>query len=124
MSEQYASVFTELQNQNANIEKGCLLSPAGDVLFSAGDWDVSGDAKALLEAWLNHGPRLEVQGTGYSILRSEPEQLVSKNIAGKGSVVGSITKGGNYLIAHLGPCSTEQVGRDYLDVARAAAKMR
>lgn len=124
MSERYADVFAELQAANGNVEKGCLLDPSGTILFTAGDWDASADAKQVLDAWLSHGPRLEIQGTGYSILRSEPEQLVSKNIAGKGSVVGSITKGGNYLIAHLGPCSTEQVGRDYLDVARAAAKMK
>jgi len=39
-------------------------------------------------------------------------------------VVGSITKGGNFFIAHLMPTSVEQAGKDYIDVARTAAKMK
>lgn len=123
MSVDYASVYEELKAANANVEQGCVLDPDGNVLFIGGDWDPSADAKALLEQWLNHGPRLSVQGTGYSILRSEPEQLISMNIAGKGFVVGSVTKAGNYLVARLAPVSAEQAGRDFMDVARGAAKI-
>ncbi|MFX0099432.1 MAG: hypothetical protein ACFFCS_07605 [Candidatus Hodarchaeota archaeon] len=123
MSENYSSVYDDLKAENANVDQGCVLDPDGNVLFLGGDWDPSADAKELLDQWLNHGPRLTVQGTGYSILRSEPEQLISMNLAGKGFVVGSVTKAGNYLIAHLVPVSAEQAGRDFMDVARAAAKI-
>ncbi|HME55830.1 MAG TPA: hypothetical protein VKM55_26735 [Candidatus Lokiarchaeia archaeon] len=124
MSSNYGEVFAELQEQNPRVDKGCVLSPEGDVLFIEGDWDLTDDGKQLLQTWLEHGSRLEIQAMGYSILRSEPEQLVSSNVIKKESIVGSITRDANYFIAHLAAASSDQVGRDYLDVARAAAKMQ
>jgi hypothetical protein len=124
MSENYGELFASLHKANANIDMGCVLTVDGKVLFTAGGWDVSADAVKVLKTWKEHGPRLEIQGTGYSMLRSEPESLVSTNLAKKGSVVGSITKGGNFFITHLLPTSVEQAGKDYIDVARTAAKMK
>nr|MDO8114122.1 hypothetical protein [Candidatus Sigynarchaeota archaeon] len=99
MPENYADVFAGLLKQNPHVDKGVVLNPEGTVLFVVGNWDPSSDAKNLLKIWREHGPRLEIQGTGYSVLRSEPEQLVSTNLAKKGSVVGSITKSRNFLVA-------------------------
>lgn len=76
-----------------------------------------------METWLARGPRVEIQGTGFSVLRSEPEQFIAKNVAGKGNLAGSITKGGNYLVAFISP-EALKVGEDYFDVARAAGKMK
>jgi len=124
MSGNYAEIFAELQELNPRVDEGCVLNPEGEVLFTEGGWDLTDDGKQFLQTWLAHGPRLEIQGTGYSVLRSEPEQLVSSNVIKKESVVGSITRDANYFIAHLAAASSDQVGRDYLDVARAAAKMQ
>jgi hypothetical protein len=124
MSANYAEVFAELQGQNPRVDKGCVLNPDGEVLFIEGDWDLTNDGKQVLQTWLDHGQRLEIQDTGYSVLRSEPEQLVSSSVIKKVSVVGSITRDSNYFIAHLAAAGSDQVGRDYLDVARAAAKMQ
>ncbi len=120
----YGELFAALQKANANVDMGCVLAADGKILFIAGGWDVTADAAKLLQTWKEHGPRLEIQGIGYSVLRSEPESLVSTNLSRKGSVVGSITKGGNFFIAHLLPTSVEQAGKDYIDVARTAAKMK
>ncbi len=122
--ESYGELFAALKKANPNIDMGCVLAADGKVLFTAGSWDLTADATKVLKTWNEHGPRLEVQGIGYSMLRSEPESLVSTNLARKGSIVGSITKGGNYFIAHLMPTSVEQAGKDYIDVARTAAKMK
>lgn len=123
-SADYGEVFAALQKANADVDMGCVLAADGKVLFIAGAWDLTADAEKVLKTWKEHGPRIEIQGTGYSVLRSEPESLVSTNLSRKGSVVGSITKGGNFFIAHLVPVSVEQAGKDYIDVARAAAKMK
>jgi hypothetical protein len=124
MAENYAEILAELRKQNAHVDMGCVLSPDGKILFVAGGWDLAADGASVMKAWKEHGPRLVIQGIGYSVLRSEPESLVSTNVAKKGSVVGSVTKGGNFFIAHLVPTSIEAAGRDYLDVARSAAKMK
>ncbi|NMC05587.1 MAG: hypothetical protein GYA24_10255 [Candidatus Lokiarchaeota archaeon] len=124
MSENYAEIYETLKKENADVDMGCVLAADGKILFNSGAWDLTADAAKLLKTWKEHGPRIEVQGTGYSVLRSEPESLVSTNLARKGSVVGSVTKGGNFFVAHLVPVSVEQAGKDYMDVARAAAKMK
>jgi hypothetical protein len=124
MSEHYGEIYEALKKENADVDMGCVLAGDGKVLFTAGGWDVKAAAAKVLQTWKDHGPRIEIQGTGYSVLRSEPESLVSTNLAKKGSVVGSITKGKNFLIVHLVPVSVEKAGKDYIDVARAAAKMK
>ncbi len=102
MSEDYRRIFADLKAANQLVQKGCVLDASGNILFTEGEWDLSSNGKQVLDAWLKHGPRIEVQGLGFSVLRSEPEALVGKNIAGKGNVFGSITKGGNYFIAFVG----------------------
>jgi hypothetical protein len=124
MSENYGEIYETLKKENADVDMGCVLTAEGKVLFTAGTWNVAADAAKALKTWKEHGPRIEIQGTGYSVLRSEPESLVSTNLARKGSVVGSITKGKNFFIVHLVPVSVEKAGKDYMDVARAAAKMK
>ncbi|MHA1748433.1 MAG: hypothetical protein ACTSYF_07290 [Promethearchaeota archaeon] len=124
MSEDYGKLFQELKNQNDHVEKGCVFDGSGKILFNEGDWDPAADIKNVLDVWTNHRPRIEIQGVGFSVLKSEPENLVAKNVTGKGSIVGSITKEHNYFIVKLPNLSTEQVGRDSIDVARCAAKMK
>ncbi|MHA1683411.1 MAG: hypothetical protein ACTSUE_20905 [Promethearchaeota archaeon] len=123
MSMNYEEVWVELKGTNDNVEECCVLDGGGNLLFTSGGWDLSADGGTVVKAWLNRGPRIEIQGIGFSVLRSEPEQFISKNVAGKGSVVGSITKTGNYLLVKLKPTTSERVGRDFFDVARAAAKV-
>ncbi len=123
MSEDYRRIFADLKAANQLVQKGCVLDASGNILFTEGEWDLSSNGKQVLDAWLKHGPRIEVQGLGFSVLRSEPEALVGKNIAGKGNVFGSITKGGNYFIAFVGPGESE-LGLNLVDVARAAGKMK
>ena len=123
MSEDYKGIFADLKASNQLVQKGCVLNASGTVLFTEGDWDLSSNGTQLLDTWLKHGPRIEIQGLGFSILRSEPEALVAKNVAGKGNVFGSITKGGNYFIAFVGPGESE-LGLNLVDVARAAGKMK
>ena len=123
MSGNYQEIFDNLKVECENVIGGCTTDPDGNILFVAGEWDPQEDAKAILDTWLQHGPRISVQGTGFSVLRSEPEALVAKNVTGKGSVLGSITRGGNYFFAICKPTDAEQMGRDLFDVARAADKM-
>ena len=123
MSENYAEVFEELKQQNENVLEGCVMDEAGGIVFSSSEWIAAEEVVSVLDAWSNHGQRVEIAGMGFSILRSEPEALVSKNVASGNSILGSITKGKNYFIAQLGPMPSESIGRMLFDVARAADKM-
>ncbi|MHA1369429.1 MAG: hypothetical protein ACTSWN_11530 [Promethearchaeota archaeon] len=122
MTVDYSKIFGELQKQNSYVKKGCVADRDGNIIFKTDNWDPSSDMKIVIDTWLSHGPRIEVEEIGYSVLRSEPEQLITTNVTKKGSIVGSITKSGDYFIAWLSPDAGD-VGMVFMDVARAAAKM-
>jgi len=59
------------------------------------------EAKAILKAWKEHEQALMFQSFRYAILKNDEIQLAAKNIiGGKGNIVGSITREGDYIIAH------------------------
>ncbi|MFW9900948.1 MAG: hypothetical protein ACFFDY_06635, partial [Candidatus Thorarchaeota archaeon] len=55
----------------------------------------------ILNAWKTKEASLTFQNYRFAILKNDEIQLAAKNIgAGKGNVIGSITKEGDYLVAH------------------------
>jgi hypothetical protein len=116
----YDSLNTILENYGGDMElqrfKYCLkslreydgmeeifvLNPEGEILFKSEDFQLSNEeAKAILKAWKENETALMFQGNRYAILKNDEIQLAAKNIVGgKGNIVGSITKEGDYIIAH------------------------
>jgi len=79
-----------------------VLSPEGEILFKSEEFQLSNEeAKAILKAWKEREQALMFQSYRYAILKNDEIQLAAKNIVGgKGNIVGSITKEGDYIIAH------------------------
>jgi len=84
------------------VEEVFLLNSEGDIVFKSGDFPLTNEeAKGILNAWKTKEPALNYQNYRFAILKNDDIQLAAKNIgAGKGNVVGSITKEGDYLVAH------------------------
>ena len=84
------------------MEEIFVLSPEGEILFKSEEFQLSDEeAKAILKAWKENEPALLFQSYRYAILKNDEIQLAAKNIVGaKGNIVGSITKDGDYIIAH------------------------
>lgn len=84
------------------MEEIFVLSPEGEILFKSEDFQLSSEeAKVILKAWKENETALMFQGNRYAILKNDEIQLAAKNIVGgKGNIVGSITKEGDYIIAH------------------------
>lgn len=84
------------------MEEIFVLSPEGEILFKSEDFQLlDEEAKAILKAWKENEPALMFQSNRYAVLKNDEIQLAAKNIAGgKGNIVGSITKEGDYIIAH------------------------
>jgi len=58
--------------------------------------------KTLIKAWKEKEPSIIFRNQRYAILKSEELQFAAKNTTeGKGNLCGSITKDGDYLIAHI-----------------------
>ena len=84
------------------MEQIFVLSPEGEIIFKSEDFSLSNEeAKAILKAWKESETALMFQGNRYAILKNDEIQLAAKNIVGgKGNIVGSVTKEGDYVIAH------------------------
>ena len=84
------------------MEEIFVLDSNGNILFKSEDFQLSHEeAKAILKAWKENESALMFQNSRYAILKNDEIQLAAKNIVGgKGNIVGSITKEGDYLIAH------------------------
>jgi len=84
------------------MEEIFVLDSNGNILFKSEEYQLSSDeAKAILKAWKEKESALMFQNSRFAILKNDEIQLAAKNIVGgKGNIVGSITKEGDYLIAH------------------------
>jgi hypothetical protein len=102
MEEQRFNYLVNALNEYEGVEEIFLLNGEGDIIFQSGDFTLtSEEAKAILNAWKNKEPALMYQNYRFAILKNDDIQLAAKNIgAGKGNIIGSITKEGDYLIAH------------------------
>lgn len=79
-----------------------LLNANGEILFKSENFSLTKEeAKEILDAWKESKPALTFQNFRFAILKNDDIQLAAKNITqGKGNIVGSITKEGDYLVAH------------------------
>lgn len=84
------------------VEEVFLLNNEGHIKFKSENFNLSSEeAKGILNAWKTKETALIFQNNRYAILKNDEIQLAAKNIVGgKGNIVGSITKEGDYLVAH------------------------
>jgi hypothetical protein len=102
MELQRFNYFVDELRKYDGTEEIFALSPEGEILFKSEEFQLSDEeAKAILNAWKENEKALMFQGNRFAVLKNDEIQLAAKNIAGgKGNIVGSITKEGDYLIAH------------------------
>jgi len=102
MEQQRFNYLVEELRKYDGTEEIFLLDANGEILFKSEEFLLSNEeAKAMLVAWTQKEPALNFQNYRFAILKNDDIQLAAKNIAGgKGNIVGSITKDGDYLIAH------------------------
>ena len=102
MEQQRFNYLVEELRKYDGTEEIFLLDSNGDILYKSEEFLLSNEeAKAMLVAWKQKEPALNFQNYRFAILKNDDIQLAAKNIAGgKGNIVGSITKDGDYLIAH------------------------
>ena len=106
MDEQRFTQLVEQLNEYEGVEEVFLLNNEGEIVFKSTSIAplTSEEAKALLKSWKEKEPSLNYQNSRYAILKNDDIQLAAKNISGgKGNIAGSITKEGDFLIAHISP---------------------
>ncbi len=102
MEEQKFHSLVEALREQEGIEEIFLLNREGDIIYKSGDFQLtSEEAKAILSTWKNNESALMFQNHRYAVLKNDDIQLAARNIVGgKGNIIGSITKDGDYLLAH------------------------
>ncbi len=102
MEEQRFQVLVKALEEQEGVEEIFLLNSDGEVVYKSGDFQLSNeDANAILTSWKTKEPAIMFQNTRFAVLKNDDIQLAAKNIGGgKGNIVGSITKEGDYLVAH------------------------
>jgi len=102
MEEQRFNYLVNALHEYEGVEEVFLLNKEGNIIFKSGDFPISNEeAKSLLNAWKEKEPALIFQEARFAVLKNDEIQLAAKNIgAGKGNIIGSITKEGDYLVAH------------------------
>ena len=102
MEEQKFQLLVEALREQEGIEEIFLLNSEGDIAYKSGDFPLTNEeTKAILTAWKTKEPAVMFQNYRYAVLKNDEIQLAARNIVGgKGNIVGSITKEGDYLVAH------------------------
>jgi hypothetical protein len=102
MEQQRFEYLVNELNEYEGMEEIFVLDSSGNVLFKSEDLQISDEeAKAILKAWKEKESALMFQNHRFAILKNDEIQLAAKNVVGgKGNIVGSITKEGDYLLAH------------------------
>ena len=102
MEQQKFDALVEALHVHDSIEDVYIFSKEVEVGNRNSDFPLSNeDAKAMLNAWKSKEQALTFQGHRFAILKNDEIQLAAKNIgAGKGNIIGSINREGEYLIAH------------------------
>ncbi len=102
MDEKKFNEIVQALQVHKGVESAFTLTPDGAILFKWGSYALMDDeAKKILQAWKSKEAAVMYMNSRFAILKNDELQLASKNIAqGKGNVVGSKTRDGNYLIAH------------------------
>ena len=102
MEEQRFQVLVKTLQEQEGIEEIFLLNKGGEVVYKSADFQLSNEeAGALLTAWKTKEPAIMFQNYRFAVLKNDEIQLAARNISGgKGNIVGSVTKEGEYLVAH------------------------
>lgn len=102
MEEHRFQTLVNTLREQEGVEEIFLLNSNGEVVFKSDDFQLANEeSKALLTAWRTNEPAIIFQNNRFAVLKNDEIQLAAKNIGGgKGNIVGSITKEGDYLVAH------------------------
>ena len=103
MDEQkFNRIVTDL-NEFEGVQEVHLLNEEGNIIFKSGEYSINDkESIKLLYSWKNKESAISYQNFRYAIIKNDEIQLAAKNnSADKGSIAGSITSEGDYLIVHI-----------------------
>ncbi|MHA1123627.1 MAG: hypothetical protein ACTSPC_12595, partial [Candidatus Heimdallarchaeota archaeon] len=87
-SDPVMDAYTQAYNASGQmIQAFGVIKADGSVLWQSNNWDLSADAKALVAAVAGKAASIIQNQVKYSTMRTSPESLVARSVAGNGVIV-------------------------------------
>ena len=122
-SDPVMDAYTQAYNASGQmIQAFGVLKTDGSVLWQSNNWDLAADAQSLIAGATSKATSIVQNQVKYTTLRTSPESLVAKNIAGSGFLILAKIDGDKWVIAW----AAAEAAADgvYIDVDRAAKSLK
>jgi hypothetical protein len=123
MADPVLDAYTQAYNSSGEMIKAFgVITASGQVLWQSTTWDLQADAAQLGRA-VTTGAASVTQGSiKYSTIRTTPDSLVARNVAGNGTLVLAKIEGDKFVVAW----AAAEAAPDgiYVDVDRAAKSLK
>lgn len=122
-SDPVMDAYTQAYNASGQmIQAFGVIKADGSVLWQSDNWDLSADAKALVAGVTGKAASIIQNQVKYSTMRTSPESLVARSVAGNGVIVLAKIENDKWVVAW----ASKDAAPDgiYVDVDRAAKSLK
>jgi len=123
LSDPVMEAYTQAYNDSGQLVQAFgVITTSGQVLWQSNNWDLTADAPALAAAVTKGAPSVVQNQVKYSTIRTTPDSLVARSVAGNGILILARIDADKFVVAWADPSAApDQV---YVDVDRAAKKLK
>ncbi len=123
MSDPVLEAYTKAYQASNNLVQAFgVITTSGQVLWQSNNWDLTADAPALSAAIAQRAPSVVQNQVKYSTIRSTPDSLVARSVAGNGILILARIDADKFVVAWAAPnAAPDSV---YTDVDRAAKSLK
>ena len=123
MSDPVMDAYTQAYNSSGQMVQAFgVINVNGQVLWQSNNWKLEADAAQLAQAITSGAASVTQNQIKYSTIRTTPDSLVARNVAGNGTLVLARIDADKFVVAWA--AAEAQPDGIYVDVDRAAKTLR
>jgi len=123
LSDPVMEAYTQAYNDSGQLVQAFgVITTSGQVLWQSNNWDLTADAPALAAAVTKGAPSVVQNQVKYSTIRTTPDSLVARSVAGNGILILARIDADKFVVAWADPSAAPDLV--YVDVDRAAKKLK
>lgn len=123
MSDPVMDAYTQAYNASGQMVQAFgVIRSDGAVLWQSNNWSLEADAGVLVNAVANKATSITQNQVKYMTMRTSPESLVARNMAGSGILILARVDDDKWVVAWAAPDAAPD--GVYVDVDRAAKSLK
>ncbi|MDF1538766.1 MAG: hypothetical protein P1Q69_07675 [Candidatus Thorarchaeota archaeon] len=123
MSDPVMEAYTQAYNASGQMVQAFgVIRSDGAVLWQSNNWSLEADAGVLVNAVANKATSITQNQVKYMTMRTSPESLVARNLAGNGILILARIDADKWVVAWAAPDAAPD--GVYVDVDRAAKSLK